>query len=55
MQQIQKLEVSFPCFVDVPEDVIRRIDALVGEVCELYEKQNPTRIMWPAGRGFKIN
>lgn len=55
MQQLQKLEISFPCTVDVPEEVIRKIDALVGEVCELYETQNPTRIMWPAGHGSKIN
>lgn len=55
MQQLQKLEISFPCTVDVPEEVIRKIDALVGEVCELYETQNPTRIMWPACHGCKIN
>jgi hypothetical protein len=55
MHQLQKLEISFPCTVDVPEEIIREIDALVGKVCELYEAQNPTRIMWPAGHGWKIN
>lgn len=54
MQRLHKLEISFPCTVDVPEEVIRKIDALVGEVCKLYEAQNPTRIMWPSGHGSKI-
>jgi hypothetical protein len=55
MSKYQKIEISFPCAVDVPHDVIERMDALVGEICELYEAENPSRVMWPAGHGCKIN
>lgn len=55
MSKYQKIEISFPCPVEVPNDVIERMDQLVGEICELYESENLSRVMWPAGHGCKIN
>jgi len=55
MSKYHKIEVEFPFPVDVPDDFFRKLDALVGEVCEAYEKANPNRVMWPAGHGCKPN
>ena len=47
----RRIEITFPVDVQFPEGFEQKLDALIGEVCELYERQNPDRIMWPFGAG----
>ncbi len=53
MSKLQKIEISFPVGIDLPPGWDRTLDALVGMICEQYEEDNPTRVMWPAGQGAK--
>ena len=53
MNKLQKIEIVFPVGVELPPGWERVLDALVDMVCEAYEQQNPTRVMWPAGQGSK--
>ena len=50
---VNRIQIDFPCDVEFPEGFERTLDALIGMVCEKYEKENPTRTMWPAGCGSK--
>jgi len=51
--KILKIEIPFPVFVELPPGFEQTLDALVGMVCKAYEKENPDRVMWPAGIGAK--
>lgn len=53
IMKIQKIEVEFPVAVELPLGFDRLFDAVIDLVCEKYEAQNPTRVMWPAGHGSK--
>ena len=48
---IHKIQIDFPCEVDFPDGFERELDALINKVCKKYEKENPTRTMWPSGQG----
>lgn len=54
MKQIYRLEVSFPCGVEVTDDDARILDGLAAEICRRYERENPGRVMWPFGHGAKM-
>lgn len=51
--KVQRIEIDFPCMVELPEGFEQTLSSLVGMVCKAYEKENPTRVMWPSGHGFK--
>lgn len=51
--KIQAIEITFPVPVELPEGFEKTLSCFVGMVCKKYEKENPTRTMWPAGQGFK--
>lgn len=53
MSGIYRIEVSFPCPVELPDGWERTLDSLLDMVCKAYEKENPERVMWPAGSGAK--
>lgn len=53
MSKVHRIEILFPCPVELPPGFERTLDALTGMVCELYEQQNPDRTMWPMGHGAK--
>lgn len=53
--KVQKIEISFPCLVNLPDGFERTLDALVGMVCAQYQRENPFRVMWPAGHGSKVS
>lgn len=54
MKQMLRLEVTFPCGVEVTNDDQQILDALAAEICSRYERANPGRVMWPFGHGFKM-
>lgn len=53
MSKIQKIEITFPVEVELPDGFEQALSALVGIACEKYQKENPTRVMWTAGHGSK--
>jgi hypothetical protein len=52
---VHRVEIDFPKTVPLPKDWEYKLHLLVDEVCEKYEKENPDRVMWPAGYGSKVN
>jgi len=53
MNKTQKIEITFPVEVELPEGFCQALDSLVNMVCKKYQEQNPDRVMWPAGCGSK--
>lgn len=53
MNKIRTIEISFDAEVNLPDGFHRALDGLVGMVCAQYQKENPSRVMWPAGGGCK--
>lgn len=51
--KITSIEISFGAAVTLPDGWERALDGLIGMVCEQYQRENPTRVMWPAGAGSK--
>ena len=51
--KVSKIEIEFPVPVEFPPGFIHVLTDLVDMVCEKYEAENPTRVMWPAGIGDK--
>lgn len=51
--KIVKIEINFPVYVSLPVGFERILDSLISSVCEQYQMENPTRVMWPAGCGGK--
>ena len=54
MNKTSKIEITFPTAVTFPDGFERALDALVGMVCEQYQREHPTEIMWPSGYGSKM-
>ena len=54
MSKINRIEISFPTEVALPDGFERALDALVGMVCEQYQREHPNEVMWPAGFGSKM-
>lgn len=53
-QLIQRIEVTFPCHVELPENFMRELGTLVDTVCQKYNAEHPDRSMWLAGMGCKM-
>lgn len=53
MSRVRKIEITFPFPVEFPEGFERALDGLIDMVCKKYERENPRRVMWPAGCGSK--
>lgn len=53
VSKTKTIEISFPIPVNFPPGFERALDALINMICEAYERENPTRVMWPAGCGCK--
>lgn len=51
--KIRKIEVDFPCPVEVPEYVDDFIFQAIDMMCRTYNKSNPGRRMWISGAGSK--
>lgn len=51
--KVTRIEISFGAAVTLPNGWERALDGLIGMVCEQYQRENPTRVMWPAGAGSK--
>ena len=51
--KVQRVEISFAVPVSLPEGWDRVLSTLVGMVCDQYQRDNPERVMWPAGTGCK--
>jgi len=51
--KVQRIEIDFPCTVEFPGGFEQALASLVGMVCKAYEKENPSRVMWPSGQGYK--
>lgn len=55
MNRVRQIVIHFPCLVELPDGFEQTLDALVGMVTKKYEKENPTRTMWPSGHGSAHN
>lgn len=53
MSKVSKIEICFPTPVELPDGFERTLDALIGMVCEQYQREHPTEVMWPAGYGSR--
>jgi hypothetical protein len=53
MSRIQRIEINFPVPVEFPDGFEQALSALIGMICEKYERENPTKVMWTAGHGNK--
>ena len=54
MTKTRSIEITFPTAVNFPGGFERALDALVNMVCEQYQREHPTEVMWPAGYGSKM-
>lgn len=48
------IEINFPQAVEIADEQLRQIDALVGDICKQWQTAHPGRVMWPFGHGMKI-
>jgi hypothetical protein len=53
MAKIKRIEIDFPCMVELPGGFERSLYELVHTVCAQYEKENPKMVMWVFGYGCK--
>ncbi|MFB5646021.1 MAG: hypothetical protein ACE5R3_05415 [Nitrosopumilaceae archaeon] len=54
MNKIRKIEIDFPVAVELPNGFGKKLFDLIGkDICDLYEKQNPSKSLWPSGYGQK--
>jgi hypothetical protein len=53
--KLSAIEITFAAPVALPDGFDRALAALIGMVCERYQADNPTRIMWTASFGAKPN
>ena len=53
MSVTQRIEIVFPIAVSLPPGFEQTLGSLIGMVCKQYERDHPTRTMWPAGHGAK--
>lgn len=51
--RLQFFSYSWPQPIKFPGDLLHAIDMLTGIACTLWERENPTMVMWPAGHGCK--
>jgi hypothetical protein len=49
--KLHRIEIKFAAPVTMPEGFDRALAALVGMVCERYQMDNPSRVMWTASFG----
>ena len=54
MKDIFKIEISFPIGVEITSEQQQELDKVISSICDVYNKQNPKRIMWPFGQGYKL-
>lgn len=54
MKDILKIEVSFPLGVEITSEQQQELTKVISSICDSYNKQNPTRVMWPFGQGYKL-
>jgi hypothetical protein len=54
LTKIHHIEINFPVPIEMPPGFEQALVGLVEIITKQYEKENPDRIMWPAGSGNKI-
>lgn len=54
MKGIRAIEVTFPEYVELTDQDQQEIVMLMSRICDRYESENPHRVMWPFGIGFKM-
>lgn len=52
-ETIRQIQVTFPCPVELPAKWVEQFVEAVDQICKNYERQNPSRVMWPFGVGSK--
>lgn len=48
------IEITFAAPVNLSAEYQQRLVELIDEICNEYERDNPDRVMWPAGVGQKM-
>jgi len=51
--KVSQITISFGEPVNLPDGFERALDGFIGMVCEQYQRENPTRVMWPSGHGHQ--
>ena len=51
--KITRIEISFAEPVELPPGFDHALSTFINLVCERYQEQNPTRVMWPAEHGSR--
>ena len=54
MSIVNRVEINFPTFVELPEGWDRELSDHVRKVCDAYEETHAGRVMWPSGSGSKL-
>lgn len=49
---LKSIVITFGAPVELPTGFEHALSALVGLVCDQYQKAHPDRVMWTAGHGF---
>jgi hypothetical protein len=50
---IKTIEITFPVPVELPLGFEHTLSCLISMVCELYQQNNPERVMWAASHGSR--
>lgn len=53
-ENFSAIEITFDAPVHLTTEHMQRLDALLGDICSVYEVHHPDRVMWPAGTGYKM-
>ena len=53
VSKVSQITISFGEPVNLPDGFERALDGFIGMVCEQYQRENPTRVMWPSGHGHQ--
>lgn len=49
---INAIHIQFNVAVEVTTEESRALLSLVSRICNRWEHENPSRVLWPAGQGF---
>lgn len=50
--RIRSISIQFPVEVDVSSEEAHILHRLVSSICDRWEQDNPTQVLWPCGTGF---
>lgn len=52
--KVYNISISFPCEVELTDEMQHELVQIADKICNAYEAKNPSRVMWPFGIGSRI-